>query len=397
MDDASPPPLPSATRAEMSAWNQPEWLLGDVPANYSGLAQIACFAMCRDDPGEDTLPWVSRQMRKCGGWSLLSNFDDEHIGVRRIHPGYNATRYLHVDRSITNGTSGLLTTGTHGYTIPGCRLNMEIGLLWVARAMPSFEWYVNIDPDVVLFPELLPVYFSRFGGPPGGVVGANWLPFGSFALTRLALLRIIDPTTGWRKACRQIPRTIRNQDHHLRDCFKLLSVRYCSANTRSAQAACMPTNCSFPYGPWLGTVDPTWYTVGHHGAVAPPWRTGASTAQLDILHDMFEDFVGGGHCAAGIIGFHPVKDKHNHSHMLRAFYSRNTLGIRDAAYLKAHPTHHDGTHPHPARNGTDHIARATQVQHDGGHGLLAQMRQPLHAHNGTARAQRVHGSGSHPS
>ena len=324
----------------MQAWREPRWLLGRTPANHSGLAQIACFAMCRDTPGEDTLPWVSWQMRKCGGWSLLSNFDDEHLGVRRIHPGYNITRYKKVDPSITRGTSSIVTLGTWcaPNCQPGCRLNFEIGLFWVAQATPAFDWYVNIDPDVVFFPELLPAFFAHYG-PKGGVVGANWLPMGSFALSRSAVLTMVDPSEGWQKSCRLIPRIVRNMDQHLAHCMKISNVPYCSANKSNPfNSECMPNgkNCSFPYGPWLGVFSPAWYNKSEHYKQhrQPPWRQSMSMAEADIHHDMFDDFMGGGACAGGVVGFHPVKDKTSHIHMLHRFYRQNRLGIVDALHSR---------------------------------------------------------------
>ena len=338
----------------MKAWQSPRWLHGELPKGHEGLSEIACFAMCRDAPGEDTLPWVSKQLRKCGGWSLLSSFDDPHLGVQRIHPGFNITRYLQVSPDILNGTSNLLTRTTKGVSVPGTRLNMELGLLWAARATPAFSWYVSVEPDAVLFTEALPPFLAHYGGSPRGVsaVGAHWLALGSFVLSRPALLEMVDPITGVHASCRRIPSTIRNQDHLVAECMTLRKVSYCSAHlkTKGKPVDCMPTNCSSPwlaYGPWMALVDPTW------NGFARDSRPTVGAADVQILHDTFEDFLQGSRCSAGVVGFHPIKDARNHSQMLDAFYGRDLQARYRHRDASGEAKNHTPLHQHHKRNSSE--------------------------------------------
>ena len=79
---------------------------------------------------------------------------------------------------------------------------------------------------------------------------------------------------------------------------------------------------------------------------------------------MFDDFVAGGHCAAGVVAFHPVKAAHNYSHMLHMHYSAWPdlhYGYRERNETHAHNlNHHEPNHhEHHHANHTASHAEAT--------------------------------------
>ena len=82
----------------------------------------------------------------------------------------------------------------------------------------------------------------------------------------------------------------------------------------------MPTGCQWPYGLVLGVP-----------------MLGAPTAR-----DAFDKFMRGGHCAAGLVAFHPVKNATIFRVMVHDFYSAH----RDATNfaMRANLTNYSRVH-----------------------------------------------------
>ena len=279
-------------RASMPAWRDARWILGEVPAYDERLSMFACFSLARDAPGDRTLALHARQLRKCGGYSLLSNFDDLEHGVQRIHIGFNDTTYKQVSEDLLNGTSKVLSHGTHALKhVPGTRLVYELGLLWAANARPTFQWYVSTETDAVVFPELLPAFVHNFAYSRAHelIAFGSEKPMGIAILSSLALSRVSEHGSGMISTpCRNLQPLVRSMDHFLQMCLAATSVPLCSAK-------CLNPNCT-NYGVW---------------------------AQL--IYEEVEDFFQLGKCSQSIVGFHPVKDPSNYSALVHRVYQQERL------------------------------------------------------------------------
>lgn len=236
-------PIAGASLTQLHIQASPSWHEGTTSGP---LAAIACFTFAREPP-EETLPLVRMQLQQCGGYLVLSSYNDDANGVVRMHSGYDKLVGVAAGNEYLVGTSRILARPDANGTFVGNRLLFEAALNYFEAALafashPQFDWYVKVDPDTLFFPARLPALIAKLSRRENGTsnhwyVGDEVDPQGHAlalgegcvglcgavnALSASALRAILRHR---KNRCHPMdPSTFYNEDLYLGECLKRLDI-----------------------------------------------------------------------------------------------------------------------------------------------------------------------------